>query len=151
MSTEISRSRLKIQGLDRTTCYQLDRWASQVRISAKFTSDFIFDLLNKSALYAHTANFSLPLISPQPQHPLAKFKYFQDPNSLSVDDMLDMSEEKWFNIVKDEVTVRLANAIMELLYSPGGLCQETEFKKIIQGQVQSFNEMVAAKGKKTQS
>lgn len=65
--------------------------------------------------------------------------------------MLDMSEEKWFNIVKDEVTVRLANAIMELLYSPGGLCQETEFKKIIQGQVQSFNEMVAAKGKKTQS
>ena len=66
MSTEISRSRLKIQGLDRTTCYQLDRWASQVRISTKFTSDFIFVLLNKSALYAHTANFSLPLISPQP-------------------------------------------------------------------------------------
>ena len=71
MSTEISRSRLKIQGLDRTTCYQLDRWASQVRISAKFTSDFIFDLLNKSALYAHTANFSLPLISPQPQPPFS--------------------------------------------------------------------------------
>ena len=51
MSTEISRSRLKIQGLDRTTCYQLDRWASQVRISTKFTSDFIFVLLNKSALF----------------------------------------------------------------------------------------------------
>ena len=68
---------------------------------------------------------------------------------LSIDDMLDMSEEKWFNVVKEEVTVRLANAIMDLLYSPGGLCQEIEFKQIIQSQVQSFNEMVAVKGKKT--
>ena len=60
-----------------------------------------------------------------------------------------MGEEKWFNVVKEEVTVRLANAIMDLLYSPGGLCQEIEFKKIIQSQVLSFNEMVAMKGKET--
>ena len=56
MSTEISRSRLKIDGLDRTTMYQLDRWSSQVRILANFPSDFIFDLWNKSALYANKAN-----------------------------------------------------------------------------------------------
>ena len=55
MSTEISRSRLKIDGLDRTTMYQLDRWSSQVRILANFPSDFILNLWNKSALYANKA------------------------------------------------------------------------------------------------
>ena len=55
MSTEISRSRLKIDGLDRTTMYQLDRWSSQVRILANFPCDFIFNLWNKSALYANKA------------------------------------------------------------------------------------------------
>ena len=46
---------------------QLVRWSSQVSILANFPNDYILILLNKSALYAHhTANFSLPLISPQP-------------------------------------------------------------------------------------
>ena len=46
---------------------QLVRWSSQVSILANFPNNYILILLNKSALYAHhTANFSLPLISPQP-------------------------------------------------------------------------------------
>ena len=61
-----------------------------------------------------------------------------------------MSEEKWFYTIKEELTVRLANSIMELLSVPQGLCQEIQFRKIIQLQVQSFNEMVTAKGNKTQ-
>ena len=64
--------------------------------------------------------------------------------------MLNMSEEKWFYTVKEELTVRLANSIMELLSAPQGLGQEIQFRKIIQIQVQSFNEMVTAKGNKAQ-
>ena len=65
--------------------------------------------------------------------------------------MLNMSEEKWFYTIQEELTVRLANSIMELLSVPQGLDQEIEFRKIIQLQVQSFNEIVTAKGNKTQS
>ena len=60
--------------------------------------------------------------------------------------MLNMSEEKWFYTIQEELTVRLANSIMELLSVPQGLDQEIEFRKIIQLQVQSFNEIVTAKG-----
>jgi len=101
MSTEISRTRLKIEGLDRTTMYQLDRLSSQ------------------------------------------------DPTSFSIEDFLEMSEdpnqEKWFYTVKEEVTVRLANAIMELLSVPRGLSQEITFKMLLQKQLQSFNQIATVK------
>jgi len=101
MSTEISRSRLKIEGLDRTSMFQLHKWSAQ------------------------------------------------DPTPFSIEDLIDMSEEptqeKWFYIMKDEVTVRLANQIMELLSVPQGLGQEIMFRKILQQHVQSFIEIVGAK------
>ena len=79
--------------------------------------------------------------------------FVQDPTPFSIEDLIVMSEEptmeKWFYIVKDEVTVRLANQIMELLSVPQGLGQEIMFRKILQQHVQSFIEIVGAKGNKT--
>ena len=59
----------------------------------------------------------------------------------------DPNQEKWFYTVKEEVTVRLANAIMELLSVPRGLSQEITFRMLLQKYLQSFNEMAAEKGK----